>query len=158
MPPELQYVRGILGQGCYLRQTVSKPGLLQCRLPALLVLQLMDFGRWQLLGHADEVYIPDSLKSEKNQIDSLCRKINDARARINTGTAGPANDNPDLTMGLLPLNLLVDAHWRADQLALEHAITRLESDPADALKKRLSRILYTLLDQSPETTHSDHSR
>ena len=39
-----------LGQGCYLRNTIDKPGLRRVRLPVWQVLELMDCGSWQQLA------------------------------------------------------------------------------------------------------------
>ena len=41
---------GALGRGCYLRNTIDKPGLRRCRLPVWQVLELMDCGTWQQLA------------------------------------------------------------------------------------------------------------
>jgi len=46
---QLQYTKGVLGNGCYLRASLSQSGLLRCQLPVAIVLELMDCGTWQSL-------------------------------------------------------------------------------------------------------------
>lgn len=52
MPNELMTVKsGLLGNGCYIHTDLARRGLRRCQLPAWVVLELMDCGRWQLIGN-----------------------------------------------------------------------------------------------------------
>lgn len=151
---QFEYKRGILGQGCYIAGYATRPGLLRCRLPALLVMSLMDLGRWQLISFSDQLYQDASMQSQPWRIEQLQEHIDRERMRINVSNNSSSNDgnhgaaDVDLkgldSEGLLPLNTLADFYWWPNPDAIENAIVRLQGYPADQLKKRFARILEQL--------------
>lgn len=151
---QFEYKRGILGQGCYIAGYATRPGLLRCRLPALLVMSLMDLGRWQLISLSDQLYQDASMQSQSWRIEQLQEHIDRERLRINVSNKNsskreqPGSDEVDTkrleSEGLLPMNTLADFYWWPDPDAIENAIVRLQGYPADQLKKRFARILEQL--------------
>lgn len=137
---QFEYKRGILGQGCVVTGYATRPGLLRCRIPAMLAMSLMDFGRWQLITISDEFYVEAAMQSQSWRIEQLHQQIADERSRVDV--------NGGETLGLLPLNSLADFYWQVDDEAIENAVARLQSYPKDDLKKRFARVLQQL----PATT------
>lgn len=133
---KFEYKRGILGQGCFVTGYATRPGLLRCRLPALLAMSLMDLGRWQMITVTENFYFDAGMRPESWRLEQLQQRIANERTRL--GTSGLA------TTGLLPLNNLTDFYWRVDAEAIENAIVRLQGYPGDDLKKRFARILQQL--------------
>ena len=122
------------------------PELLRCRLPALLVMSLMDLGRWQLICISDQFYQDASMQSQSWRIEQLQEHICRERHRING--IDIASDHPvkpsnstttenrgQKTEGLLPLNSLADFYWWPTADAIENSIMRLQAYPGDQLKK-----------------------
>ncbi len=157
---QFEYKRGILGQGCYIAGYATRPGLLRCRLPALLVMSLMDLGRWQLLSVSEQFYQDASMQPQSWRIQQLHEHIRHERQRIagvnsnldnavaldshSDTVTGEADCKTQNSEGLLPLNSLADFYWRPDSDAIENAIVRLQNYPGDQLKKRFARILEQL--------------
>lgn len=147
---QFEYKRGILGQGCYIAGYATRPGLLRCRLPALLVMSLMDLGRWQLISISDEFYQNASMQPQSWRIAQLQEHIGRERQRISSAEKNLNMQSPE-TEGLLPLNSLADFYWWPDADAIENAIVRMQSYKEDPLKKRFARIL----EQLPEYADSN---
>ncbi len=137
---QFEYKRGIMGQGCFVAGYATRPGLLRCRIPALLAMSLMDFGRWQLIKISDEFYLESAMQPQAWRLEQLHQHTAEERSRV--GVSG------DETQGLLPLNSLADFYWQVDNEAIENAVLRLQTDPQSDLKKRFARVLQQL----PETT------
>lgn len=141
---QFEYKRGILGQGCFVAGYATRPELLRCRIPTLLAMSLMDFGRWQLISISNEFYLDAAMQAESWRLEKLHQHIADERLRVG------ANEHE--TEGLLPLNSLADFYWQIDDEAIENAIARLQTCPDDDLKKRFARILLQLPELAPPTT------
>lgn len=173
---QLSYKSGILGQGCSLRRYLSKPDMIRCRLPALLVLQLMDLGRWQYICDSGDIYLPAELEDQRFAIQRFHETVQQQREQLQHSagprkisktthetagiakldassgstsqktTAQESSTAASASLGIMPLNTLIDVWWSADRPTLELAIVRLQQFPDEQLKKRLSRILQSVLE------------
>lgn len=131
-----QFKRGILGQGCYLDGFATRPNLLRCRLPILLVMSLTDLGRWQLIKIDNQIYRTPEMQAASWRVDQLLDTVTQECDLMGSVSAE--------TSGLMPLNTIAEYYWRADSDTLEKAILRLQGFPDDLLKKRLARVLEHL--------------
>ena len=135
---DFEFKSGTLGQGCYIHGYATRPGFYHCRLPATMVLSLMDLGRWQLLNICDNIFRDPTMISERWRVDNALATMAQTQSHL-SGQGG----NPQM---LAPLASNIECYWRANRCIREQVILRLGNRQDDALSKRLSRVVAQLPD------------
>jgi len=133
---DFEFKSGTLGQGCYIHGFATRPGFYHCRLPAFMVLSLMDLGKWQLLAISDDVFRDTTMTSERWRVDNALASLVETQEHLDRHGGNPQT--------LAPLASSIECYWRANRCIREQVILRLGNRPDDILSKRLARVIAQL--------------